>query len=59
MSPLISCREASRLLSQMQDGSVPLPLHLRIRLHLLWCEACRRFLEQMRFMHSAMRRYRE
>ncbi len=46
-------------MSQMQDGSVSLPLYLRIRLHLIWCEACRRFLEQVRFLHEAMRRYRE
>jgi hypothetical protein len=56
---LISCRDASRAISQMQDRSVPLPLYLRIRLHLIWCEACKRFLEQMRFVHGAMRRYRE
>jgi predicted anti-sigma-YlaC factor YlaD len=56
---LISCKEASRAISQMQDGSVSLPMHLRIRLHLIWCEACRRFLEQVRFLREAMRRYRE
>ena len=43
----------------MQDGSVSLPLRLRIRLHLLWCEACKRFQQQMRFLHRAMRSYRE
>ncbi len=56
---LISCKDASRAISQMQDGSVSLPLYLRIRLHLLWCEACKRFEQQMRFLHQAMRRYRE
>ena len=56
---LISCKDASRAISQMQDGSVSLPLYLRIRLHLLWCEACKRFLQQMRFLHRAMRSYRE
>ncbi|HUH94232.1 MAG TPA: zf-HC2 domain-containing protein [Casimicrobiaceae bacterium] len=55
---LISCRDASRAISQMQDGSVPMPLHARVRFHLLWCEACRRFLAQLRFLHAAMRRYR-
>ena len=55
---LISCRDASRAISQMQDGSVSLPLYLRIRLHLIWCEACKRFERQMRFLHAAMRRYR-
>jgi len=56
---LISCKEASRAISRMQDRDVSLPLYLRIRLHLLWCEACKRFLQQMRFMHDAMRRYRQ
>jgi hypothetical protein len=43
----------------MQDGNVSVPLYLRMRLHLLWCEACRRFEEQMRFLHRAMQRYRQ
>jgi hypothetical protein len=43
----------------MQDGNVSFPLYLRIRLHLLWCEACKRFEQQMRFLHTAMRRYRQ
>jgi hypothetical protein len=56
---LISCKEASRAISQMQDRRVSLPLYLRIRLHLIWCEACKRFEQQMRFLHAAMRRYRQ
>jgi hypothetical protein len=55
---LISCKEASRAISQMQDSRVALPLYLRLRLHLLFCEACTRFLEQMRFLQGAMRQYR-
>jgi hypothetical protein len=58
MGRLISCKEASRLLSQMQDGNVPLRHWLRIRLHLLWCEACKRFEQQLHFLHEAMERYR-
>jgi hypothetical protein len=56
---LISCKEASRAISQMQDGSVSVPLYLRIRLHLIWCEACKRFEQQLRLLHQAMCRYRE
>ena len=56
---LISCKDASRAISQMQDGNVSVPLYLRIRLHLLWCEACKRFEQQMRFLHRAMQRYRQ
>ena len=43
----------------MQDGSVSLPLYFRIRLHLLWCEACKRFEQQLHFLHEAMQRYRQ
>ncbi len=56
---MLTCKEASRAISQVQDGNVPLWLRLRIRLHLLWCDACKRFERQMRFLHVAMRRYRE
>jgi hypothetical protein len=56
---LISCKDASRAISQMQDGNVSLPLYLRIRLHLLWCEGCKRFEQQMRFLQRAMERYRQ
>ena len=55
----ISCRDASRALSRMQDGSVPMPLYLRVRLHLLLCDACKRFFAQVRFLHAAMSRYRQ
>jgi hypothetical protein len=43
----------------MQDRNIPLPLYLRIRLHLLWCEACKHFEQQLRFLHKAMQRYRQ
>jgi hypothetical protein len=57
MGRLISCKEASRLLSQMQEGDVPLLQELRVRLHLLWCEACKHFDQQLHFLRTAMRRY--
>jgi hypothetical protein len=56
---LISCKEASRAISQLQDGHVSLWLRLRIRLHLMWCDACKSFERQMRFLHVAMQRYRQ
>jgi hypothetical protein len=56
---LVNCKDASRAISQMQDGRVSLGLYLRIRLHLIWCEACRRFDRQMRFLQLAIRRYRQ
>jgi hypothetical protein len=45
------------LISQIQDGQVPLHQHLRVRVHLLWCEACKQFERQIRFLRVVMRRY--
>jgi hypothetical protein len=58
LGTLISCKEASRAISQTLDGNVSFPLYLRIRLHLLLCEACKRFESQMRFLRRAMQNYR-
>jgi hypothetical protein len=54
----ISCKDASRLISQLQDGDIPLSQRLRIRLHLLLCDACTRFEQQVRFLRAALRNYR-
>jgi len=58
MGRLISCKDASRLISQMQDADIPFPQWARIRLHLLWCEACARFERQLHVLREAMRQYR-
>jgi hypothetical protein len=59
MGRLISCKDASRLISRMQEERLPVLELVRIRLHLLWCEACKNFLDDVRFLRAAMRRYRE
>ncbi|HEY7944002.1 MAG TPA: zf-HC2 domain-containing protein [Casimicrobiaceae bacterium] len=58
MGPLISCKDASRLISQMQDGSLPRRRRWLVRLHLVWCDACRRFERQLALLREAMQRYR-
>lgn len=55
---LISCKDASRLLSRMQDGEVGWLDRLKLKLHLTACEACRRFERQLGFLREAMRRYK-
>jgi hypothetical protein len=47
------------LISQIQEGHVPLAQRLRVRLHLVWCEACKQFERQVRFLRVMMRRYRQ
>ena len=58
MGRLISCKDASHLISQMQDVDLPFGQRLRVRVHLLFCEACTRFERQMRFLRRVMRKYR-
>ena len=59
MRPLISCKDASHLISQMQDDDLPIGQRLRVRLHLLFCDACTRFERQVRFLGRVMQRYRD
>lgn len=56
---MISCKEASELLSRAQDGPLGLRQKLALRLHLLLCGACARFAKQMDFLREAMQRYRQ
>ena len=59
MGRLLDCKDATRLISRELEGPLPLGRRLRLRLHLLWCDACRRFSRQALFLRLAMERYRE
>ncbi len=54
----LSCKEASRLISQQLDTPLPLGGRLQLKLHLLMCDACGAFRRQAAFLRAAMRRYR-
>jgi Putative zinc-finger len=56
---LISCRQATRLVSQLQERDLHGVERVLLRLHLAWCVACARFDAQMHFLRQAMQRYRE
>jgi len=55
----ISCQQASRLLSQQQDESLTLGQRLRLRLHLMYCDACTNVSRQFAALRLAMLRWRE
>jgi hypothetical protein len=59
LTHLVSCSEATRLVSQRQDRPLPWGERVKLGLHLAVCSACSRFERQMKFMREAMRRYRE
>jgi hypothetical protein len=54
----LMCREASRLLSRGEDAQLSWLQRWRLRAHLRVCAMCARFETQMRFLRTAMERYR-
>lgn len=51
-----TCREVHRLASERLDRELTLVEQLRMKLHLLVCDACRTFDAQLDLMRRAMRR---
>jgi len=58
LTHLVSCKEASRLLSQRQDRTLALAERVKLALHLSVCIACTRFARQLVVVRRAMARYR-
>jgi hypothetical protein len=56
---IISCKDASRLVSQREEGPLSAWQRLVLRLHLSVCAACTRFEKQISFLRTAMQRYRQ
>jgi hypothetical protein len=54
-----SCKHAARLQSQALIQPLSLPERFGLRLHLLICGWCRRFGEQVKFLHSTTHQYLE
>jgi len=55
----ISCQQASRLLSQQQDEPLALVKRLRLRLHLMYCDACTNVSRQFVALRLALQRFRD
>ena len=56
---VISCKDASRLVSRQQDAPLSGWQRRVLRLHLAVCDACSRFERHVGFLRSAMQRYRQ
>ena len=55
----LTCKEASRLVSQGLDRRLGWYDRLRLHLHLKLCDACTNFKSQMAFLRKAMARLAE
>lgn len=59
LTHMVSCKEASRLLSQGEERRLSPGVRIKLRLHLMACTGCTRFKRQIDFMRDAMARYRQ
>jgi hypothetical protein len=53
---MLTCRDVTELATEYQERALPLRRRLGMRLHLLMCGACRRYLAQLRTVAAALRR---
>ena len=56
---MLTCKEASRLVSQGLDRRLGLLERIRVRVHLAICDSCTNFKKQMDFLRQAMARLAE
>ncbi len=53
---MLSCKEATQLMSQKMDGKLSAMNRLSLELHLLLCNGCRNFDGQIQFIRKAVKR---
>ena len=56
---MLSCKQASRIVSQGLDRDLGFTERVRLRVHLAICDGCTNFSRQMAFLRKAMARLAE
>lgn len=54
----LSCKDVTHLLLEGEDRRLTIGERLRLRYHMLICQACPKFVRQVRFMRGAMGRWK-
>lgn len=54
-----TCKEVTHLVLQAEDKALPLADRIAVRLHMVVCRACPRFVKQVQFMRKASARWRQ
>lgn len=54
----LTCREITHLVLEGEDRALPASERLVLRMHLLACKACPRFVRQVQLMRHAIGRWR-
>ncbi len=53
----LTCKEASRLISQGMDRRLSITEKIGLRLHVGICDACTRFTSQVKFLRDALKAF--
>lgn len=53
---MLSCKDVTRLISELMDTSLPIGKRVGVRLHLLICRFCRRYERQLLLIRETVRR---
>jgi len=59
MMPMISCKKASRLMSEGMDRRLSIKEMMRLKVHLMMCGACIQVLKQLKGLRRLLRAYRK
>ena len=54
---MMSCKDVSAMVSRSMEENLSFRERMKVRIHLLFCDACSRFERQARFMDRAMKEY--
>ena len=52
---MLTCKQATKLMSQTQEKKLSLRKHVTLRLHLTMCSGCKNYNKQMDFIRKACR----
>jgi hypothetical protein len=58
LAHFLRCKDATQLMSQLQERPATVAERVKLRWHLAACGACALFEHQLGFLREAMRRYR-
>lgn len=54
---MLSCKEATRLISESLEHALPFHKRMALRFHLMMCRFCARFEKQIIFLREVFKRY--
>jgi hypothetical protein len=51
---MLNCRDTAKLASEAMDRTLPLMRRISVKIHLMMCKFCRRYLRQVRFIREIL-----